>query len=798
MAYINGSTFVFHCNDDPSIETYIYNLTFSYTDKSNESFVVATCVIMFVLAAVFFNLNLFSRVSDISAVLNPTVRLILSTALSLFLPVMSYLFSEAKNAPMPGAGPNVRGSRPDLPPLARIILTWMLLVELLRKKVEAILATAGVQGSSSMISHVTSVLWLGNLVFFTLKEAGAKAMFGILWVLCAAKLVQRVAITELGKRSFAYGKNPRLVSSYMAQMLREQKKDDLQHTAAEGTTRLTACKYVVMGEEKMVKEVGPQGYKLDLELAKLTSEDNGVVTVGKIWKQLSKVKEGSPSFKSVPRLKRLSLSFALFKLLRRRFERLPAVVPAAMTKEETDDCRDLIFKGLCKEEGDLGVALFQVINDEANFLSEYYNSVLPVMFASPYFFLVNYFVVPVVILSLCTMTVILCGNGNISFSFFSIEQDNKALSFGLITLTKCLWQNVLKSPPAFFSTIDISVTYLLFIAFIYEEVWEFIIFVLSNWFSVSLLCNYTARPLWRNSPTIRGALRRISWVRNKLSDSNLIMCKQFSVLTFCWLSITLPALPLPKQAKRLITERLMSSYGGDDDSQVNPLSNGRSAILGGNQDSHLLEFCDSGSVAAVILTWHVATSLLEMEHKLQKRGTSRPHHHKMVATILSKYCAYLVAFHPELIPDNQDGTKRVYKDMKKALKKALGCWGYYLLPDHARYIKLVSSAEGLKGKAHMTVVDKGIVLGKELVERVKGGDELVWELLAKLWVELVVYIAPSGSDEHEKGQEEMLVQGGELVTLLWALTTHTGITRPPVDISAVEIVEEGIQPSVSV
>jgi hypothetical protein len=86
MDYTNNSAsavLLAHC--DASIGDYVRNLTFSYTDKSNEASVVATSVVMFVLAATFFNLNLFSRVSNVSAVLNPTVCLVLSTSLSLFL-----------------------------------------------------------------------------------------------------------------------------------------------------------------------------------------------------------------------------------------------------------------------------------------------------------------------------------------------------------------------------------------------------------------------------------------------------------------------------------------------------------------------------------------------------------------------------------------------------------------------------------------------------------------------------------------------------------------------------------------
>uniref|UniRef100_A0ACD5VLW5 Uncharacterized protein n=1 Tax=Avena sativa TaxID=4498 RepID=A0ACD5VLW5_AVESA len=809
------SIYALQCGDDHSIEAYVRNLTSSYTGTSDEYTVVATSVIMFVLAATFFNLNLFSRVSDISAVLNPTIKLVLSTALSLFLPVMSYLFSEAKKCAIRSAGDNARGRVADLPVRARLILTWMLLVELLRKKVLGILVTAGMQESlsASITSQVTSVLWLGNLVFFNLKASGRRAVFGILWVLCAAKLVQRVVNAKLGKSSMAHGKNTRILCSYMPQMLRaEGEKNGQQHAeAVVGSARMAACKYVVMGEEKMVLETGPHGYRLDL--GKI-DEENGVVTVGKIWKELAKVHADvddrplSRSSRARARLKRLSLSFALFKLLRRRFE----PVPAAPTQQETDDCRDLIFKGLCREEGvaadpaEPEVALFQVINDELNFLCEYYHSVLPVMFASPYFIVVNYFLVPAVVFGICTMTVILSGNGNISYSLGSIKQDNYALSIGIIKLTRCLWRNAMSTPAAFFATVDISISYLLFLAFLYEEVWEFIIVLLSNWFSMSLLCNYTAKRSWQESPTIRGALRRISWVHQKLSDTRLIMCKQFSVLNFCWLSITLPALPLPKQAKRSIMRRLMAFA---DDARASPLSNGSSALLLGQQHySPLSRFCESNSVAEVILTWHIATSLMDNEFPpLHKRGTTSsgsgsgsgvPHHDqtRMVATMLSNYCAYLLAFHPELLPDDQEGTKKMYEGMKKDLKKALGSWGYFLWPRHRRYTKLIDGAASLKGKADsdMTVVEKGVLLANELVELVKG-EQPIWELLGQFWVELVVYIGPSGSGEHEKAHEEALAQGGELVTLLWALTTQTGITRPPVDTLPVATVEEEMHPS---
>ena len=242
------------------LNPFVYNLTASYADQRNEATMVFTSVVMFMLAALFFTLNLFSRFSDVSAILNPTVRLFLSSALSLFLPVMSYLFSEAKNEGAAAAATAAATSYTrtasyskfggtELSLRARTILMWMLLVELLRRKVEAILVNVGVQSYSSTIDRASRIAWLGYLVFYSLSGTGKKAIYGILWVFAAAKLLQRVAINELLKRSFAYGKNAEQLGWYMDLILRRNKKQD-QHPDDDGgpAELLKRCKYAVMGD----------------------------------------------------------------------------------------------------------------------------------------------------------------------------------------------------------------------------------------------------------------------------------------------------------------------------------------------------------------------------------------------------------------------------------------------------------------------------------------------------------------------------------------------------------------------
>uniref|UniRef100_J3MAU1 DUF4220 domain-containing protein n=1 Tax=Oryza brachyantha TaxID=4533 RepID=J3MAU1_ORYBR len=511
-----------------------------------------------------------------------------------------------------------------------------------------------------------------------------------------------------------------------------------------------------MGEENMAVKVTPRGYEVEHDAAATA----GVVTVGRIWL----------SSREHPKLKRLCLSFALFKLLRRRFENVPA-----MTKEETDDCRDLIFDGLCGNAAAAAtdgltaeVALFQVLKDEVTFLTEYYHSIIPVMLASPYFFVVNYLFWPVVVLAFCIMTIVLCGNGGILYAFKSIWTDNSILSISMSSMIRCLSNNAVSNSKMFYTFIDVSLCYLLFVAVIYEEASEIVVFLVSNWFVVSLLCTDAADPKCRRNPSFHAAFRCVLWFSGHLRRyPSVITIKQLSVLGGSRIStaLTLPTAKLPKRAKRSILKRLRAGA---------PLTNGRAALSNPEEPrfSSLAWACESksGGVAEVIIVWHIATSLLETKLRSTPRADQERERgsggggSRKTAERLSRYCAYLVTFRPELLPDDREATELIYGDMKEQIEAALSCSSWYPSSEWARHDK------------------RGAVLGKVLADEAdRDGGAAVWKMLANLWVELVVYVAPSSTAEQDKGHERALVQGVELITLLWALAAHTGLTTSPDD-----------------
>ncbi|TVU40952.1 hypothetical protein EJB05_14438, partial [Eragrostis curvula] len=187
--------------------------------------------------------------------------------------------------------------------------------------------------------------------------------------------------------------------------------------------------------------------------------------------------------------------------------------------------------------------------------------------------------------------------------------------------------------------------------------------------------------------------------------------------------------------------------------------------------------CNGKGTSDTILTWHIATSILEVRHPHRRDQAQSPlpfTDDKIAAPHLSRYCAYLVTWCPELLPDYDAWSKSLYKDVKKDAKKALA--GHSLAgsstPPAATYQKLI---ELLSANSKHKVVKDGVKLGKQLVEEIND-EETAWKLLADFWSEMILYVAPS---DNLKGHKEAIARGGELITLLWALLFHLSIVSRP-------------------
>uniref|UniRef100_A0A0D9XSH2 DUF4220 domain-containing protein n=1 Tax=Leersia perrieri TaxID=77586 RepID=A0A0D9XSH2_9ORYZ len=144
-----------------------------------------------------------------------------------------------------------------------------------------------------------------------------------------------------------------------------------------------------------------------------------------------------------------------------------------------------------------------------------------------------------------------------------------------------------------------------------------------------------------------------------------------------------------------------------------------------------------------------------------------------IASSLSQYCAYLQVFRSELLPDSFLVPEVVFVETLKHTREQLeGCnlkW--------CRYTKLIEIAQKVAPASvdemlQMNIVQQGAILAKELIDI--NDDEVCWKILAEVWADLIVHIAPSWNATDHK---DNLESGGEFITLIWALLWHCGIEK---------------------
>lgn len=177
----------------------------------------------------------------------------------------------------------------------------------------------------------------------------------------------------------------------------------------------------------------------------------------------------------------------------------------------------------------------------------------------------------------------------------------------------------------------------------------------------------------------------------------------------------------------------------------------------------------------VILKWHIATSYCEM--KLRRDGelpqiVGVPCYE--VTGTLSRYCAYLVAFRPELLPCPDGYTKDIFRCV---LDEVTGLVGDHL-PNEDRIDTLDHRRKRVNVPGLTFTLSDGLDLGHLLLQRIQDRYKL-WVILQNVWVKLVLSVAPQESLDatSAKHHAKYLAQGGELVTQLWAILSHAGILK---------------------
>ncbi|KAF7046848.1 hypothetical protein CFC21_055844 [Triticum aestivum] len=627
------------------------------------------------------------------------------------------------------------------------------------------------------IIQTVLVLWL--LVSRSNVSKGGVVLllyFLLCWVYSILRVTQKMKALRKASSMHGLVRSAKVVADYM-QDVYASGSGERNHIPMDDMAK---CKYLVLGEEKdssppskgpcYLSEVGGKGK---------------LITFDMIWNSKDKLLL-SPTHdddqKPVP-LKDTCLSFALFKLLSRRF------CPGLPIAEE-GNLEALKFV-LAKDKH-----AFHLVEVELSFLYDFFYTKYPALFpAAPAALRVLRFVVLLGLFKVLLVDFIYDGITYYSNVPADLLENNTGYS----------------SSHAVFFTLFNNVLVVFMILSI--DILQDVATGYSNWAIVHYVCDYVymrrrtdgdgskgwwmmVKRWWNRGFGIRRMLikwvaaRRAKnpshWWDNKLGQYSLLnSCSYTAHKTNAFSLLTLRLLEKTGEGRKRdkdvaltdeIKEEVLSSLrksGGR--LSVDRLGDLRNKVL--QLDWVLF---DLSSSTHMVLVWHIATTICANQEQ-QDQGTDQLPSSRRVATTLSSYCAYLLAFVPDMLPDHSYTATQILDAVILDAREHLGT----IKTLSGRCEKMLQlgkpdSSSNIPVQQDMSILILGASLADKLLSENKRPP---WKLLAGFWADLVLFLAPSDkADVHA----DHLASGGEFMTHLWALLTHAGIVHRP-DIPAASI-----------
>ncbi|KAI3437351.1 DUF4220 domain-containing protein [Psidium guajava] len=483
----------------------------------------------------------------------------------------------------------------------------------------------------------------------------------------------------------------------------------------------------------------------------MTLDKDKLITIDKVWECEGRLLRSSGGGDPHNKLKDICLSFALFKLLRLRY------AGYSLPQEAHKKTWNLIRDGLLpNNDGSLSnndngyKRAFRVVEVELTFLFDFFYTKYGVIF-HPTNKLIEF---ATAVFGIWATTSLLK------------HHDGPYNDCQLATLPNGL-------------SVDVLVTSAMIIWFVVVELMQFFFMAFSEWAKVIWICKYVQYKSWQDYVWIERMIRVICGVwllkpwEQKLRQYSFLESYLYNpsrllnnVVMATYIDQTRDGqrqstpIQLPEEVKQAVFHALKSNYG-------TKLENGQASLRAKNESRKLLWACWLETQTQVIMVWHIATSFCE--HRLPLEGSDLPATKSfLVATSLSRYLAYLVAFAPRLLPDHPYVAESVFnqaiieaRDFFQKCKR---------MGDRVKKME----ENGLSARGE-TVINRGARLGKQLANDIKD-KETIWRILADFWVEMLLYVAPS---DNARAHADHLARGGEFVTHLWALLSHAGFERNP-------------------
>lgn len=655
-----------------------------------------------------------------------------------------------------------------------------------------------------------------------------------LWLLWALQMLRswyRFYSHNLASKSVWHGGSSELVSEYMSANYKPSNPDS--EDCDPGTMK--GYNYLVCGESKQGMKLRKPQYALHIDYAnqprktqqtrrryaprenptnspRFAQERSPLITLDKIWRCLSRLLNNPKGNDG----KVLSLAFALSRLLRCRFE--------DVTLQEYIFCinRQLVKKIINENDGTDDA--FSIMELQLALTNDYFNTRYPMVFW--------------------------CG----LLSFF-MSLLPSVVTFGVVCWLGVDIRKIYKPPNGELANlvkgfnVDMIITWVFIVLMMIKEIWEIATYLFSDWMRLLLVCKYVQR----RDKSINGCMDHIiiQFFRSKVNKKWHGLIDQYAFVQSyddrprCWNHLhnlttgLVPkkedgaklssAIKVPDFVKQAVRNKLhiilMEAQGHSLPEVIKTLADVNSDRM--EQLQQYLPYFQLPTSSHIILVWHIATSLCEMElaekHNVDLHkpgflcsllscftGCCSPQPYLMdvdeknkknmfswftnccpsqlngnkkvsgklpdklqetyiTANSLSRYCAYLLVSKPDMIPDSFLVPKIVFQ---KAVKTARDGILKYCDSLHSRHIKLKDEADKpIKYSDNEDVLKQGAILGKKLLDQEH--EEGRWEILAGVWAELLIHIAPTWNAEAHK----KCLSGGEFITHIWSLLWHCGIHK---------------------
>ena len=335
-------------------------------------------------------------------------------------------------------------------------------------------------------------------------ETTLAVLLSVLFALSLFKTVARSKAWTMASRSYGLVRNTKLIADYMED---EDKEDELADP-----TSMKGYKYLVKGEKAKMKVNAPHYHK-QFE----TADDHEVITIDMIWQCKGRLlsSTGDPD----GRLKDICLSYALYRLLCRRFAGYP------FSESSQEKTWRFVRYGLLSKEGDDHERAFRVIEVELAFLYDLFYTTYPVFFANRLLWLRNLEIVFVIIGSWIVVPILV--------RVYARKED----------LTS-------DDIPTLLTIIAIG-------AMLLMEVGQIFVINFSDWAKVQWLCHYVKKPSLQNNKCIEMIIQILChrkalkpWDR-KLGQYSLLESFNHNPCIFLHNSLTSLLIDINKKGQKL-------------------------------------------------------------------------------------------------------------------------------------------------------------------------------------------------------------------------------------------------------